>query len=204
MLSDLENGIGTSLILVLLVIFVGLGARNAVLVAVAIPFSMFLSIICLSIIGFTLNMMVLYSLIMALGMLVDNAIVIVENIYRHYSLGETRAKAAFVGTTEVAWPVIASTATTVGAFLPLVFWPGIMGSFMSFLPKTVIIVLLSSLFVALIINPTLCSLLMKREKGAEKLAASESNGRLIPWWFYMVAYWNLCWPDPFGQFQPQL
>ncbi len=180
MLSDLENGIGTSLILVLLVIFVGLGARNAVLVAVAIPFSMFLSIICLSIIGFTLNMMVLYSLIMALGMLVDNAIVIVENIYRHYSLGETRAKAAFVGTTEVAWPVIASTATTVGAFLPLVFWPGIMGSFMSFLPKTVIIVLLSSLFVALIINPTLCSLLMKREKGAEKLADSESKRPSYP------------------------
>ncbi|MBT4287826.1 MAG: efflux RND transporter permease subunit [Deltaproteobacteria bacterium] len=174
MLSDLENGIGTSLILVLLVIFIGLGARNAILVAVAIPFSMFLSIICLSTIGFTLNMMVLYSLIMALGMLVDNAIVIVENIYRHYCLGETRINAAFIGTTEVAWPVIASTATTVGAFLPLVFWPGIMGSFMSFLPKTVIIVLISSLFVALVINPTLCSLLMKRGQETEKFNDSES------------------------------
>jgi len=165
MLSDLENGIGTSLILVLVVIFVGLGARNAVLVAAAIPFSMLLSIMLLNLLGFTLNMMVLYSLIMALGMLVDNAIVIVENIYRHYSSGLSRAKAALVGTTEVAWPVIASTATTVGAFLPLIFWPGIMGSFMGYLPKTVIMVLLCSLFVALVINPTLCSLVMKRKKG---------------------------------------
>ncbi|MCP4298517.1 MAG: efflux RND transporter permease subunit [Proteobacteria bacterium] len=180
MLSDLENGIGTSLILVLMVIFVGLGARNAILVAVAIPFSMFLSIIILSALGFTLNMMVLYSLIMALGMLVDNAIVIVENIYRHYCLGETRIKAALTGTTEVAWPVIASTATTVGAFLPLVFWPGIMGSFMGFLPKTVIIVLLSSLFVALVINPTLCSLLMRRGKGAKSVAESDSERPTYP------------------------
>jgi multidrug efflux pump len=175
MLSDLENSIGTSLILVLLVIFMGLGARNAILVAAAIPFSMLLSIICLSAIGFTLNSMVLYSLIMALGMLVDNAIVIVENIYRHYCNGMSRTKAALTGTTEVAWPVIASTATTVGAFLPLVFWPGVMGSFMGYLPKTVIIVLLSSLFVALVINPTLCSLVMKRGKAVKKYGDSESK-----------------------------
>jgi len=180
MLSDLENGIGTSLILVLLVIFIGLGARNAVLVALAIPFSMFLSIICLSMLGFTMNMMVLYSLIMALGMLVDNAIVIVENIYRHYSAGLSRAQAALTGTTEVAWPVIASTATTVGAFLPLVFWPGVMGSFMGFLPKTVIIVLLSSLFVALVINPTLCALVMKRNKGDETSPESDSERPSYP------------------------
>lgn len=180
MLSDLENGIGTSLILVLLVIFVGLGARNAVLVAVAIPFSMLFAIICLATLGFTLNMMVLYSLIMALGMLVDNAIVIVENIYRHYSMGLSRAKAAITGTTEVAWPVIASTATTVGAFLPLVFWPGVMGSFMGYLPKTVIIVLLSSLFVALIINPTLCSLVMKRKKGFQAPLTPESERPSYP------------------------
>ncbi|MCP4109511.1 MAG: efflux RND transporter permease subunit [Desulfobacteraceae bacterium] len=175
MLSDLENGIGTSLILVLIVIFVGLGARNAVLVAIAIPFSMLLSIIILSMFGFTLNMMVLYSLIMALGMLVDNAIVIVENIYRHFSAGLSRAEAALLGTTEVAWPVIASTATTVGAFFPMVFWPGVMGSFMGYLPKTVIIVLLCSLFVALVINPTLCSLLMKRKKGKSQARDSDSE-----------------------------
>jgi len=198
MLSDLENGIGTSLLLVLLVIFVGLGARNAVLVAMAIPFSMLLSVICLSMLGFTLNMMVLYSLIMALGMLVDNAIVIVENIYRHYSAGLSRVKAGLLGTTEVAWPVIASTATTVGAFFPMIFWPGIMGKFMGYLPKTVIIVLVCSLFVALVINPTLCTLLMKRKKG-ERLSKDSEHpsyplvmmyGRLLK---YMLdrPFWTL-------------
>lgn len=188
MLSDLENGIGTSLILVLVVIFVGLGARNSILVAMAIPFSMLLAITFLSAIDFTLNMMVLYSLIMALGMLVDNAIVIVENIYRHYSMGLSRAQAALTGTAEVAWPVIASTGTTVGAFLPLVFWPGIMGSFMGYLPKTVIIVLLSSLFVALVINPTLCSLVMKRKPGAEKTVDQKSGRPSYP---LVLAYGRL-------------
>jgi multidrug efflux pump subunit AcrB len=188
MLSDLENGIGTSLILVLLVIFVGLGARNAVLVALAIPFSMLLSIIILSMLDFTLNMMVLYSLIMALGMLVDNAIVIVENIYRHFAAGLSRTQAALLGTTEVAWPVIASTATTVGAFFPMIFWPGIMGSFMGYLPKTVIIVLLCSLFVALVINPTLCSLLMKRKKGKNQAAATDSE---IPSYPLVLVYSRL-------------
>lgn len=180
MLSDLENGIGTSLILVLVVIFFGLGARNAILVALAIPFSMLLSIVLLSSFGFTLNMMVLYSLIMALGMLVDNAIVIVENIYRHYSSGLSRAKAALVGTTEVAWPVIASTATTVGAFFPLLFWPGIMGSFMGYLPKTVITVLLCSLFVALVINPTLCSLMMRRAETPAAVGNTDSETPSYP------------------------
>lgn len=175
MLSDLENGIGTSLLLVLLVIFVGLGARNAFLVAWAIPFSMLISIIILSLLDITLNMIVLFSLILALGMLVDNAIVIVENIYRNYCLGLSRFQAALKGTSEVAWPVITSTATTVGAFLPLIFWPGVMGEFMGFLPKTVIVVLLSSLFVALVINPTLCALIMKRKKGAGKTIDPETE-----------------------------
>ncbi len=175
MLADLENGIGTSLILVLLVIFIGLGARNAILVAWAIPFSMLISIAVLDLLGITLNMIVLFSLILALGMLVDNAIVIVENIYRHYSMGLTRPRAALVGTAEVAWPVITSTATTVGAFFPMVFWPGIMGEFMGFLPKTVIIVLSSSLFVALVINPTLAALVMKRKEGADRHIDPESE-----------------------------
>ncbi|MDW7709525.1 MAG: efflux RND transporter permease subunit [Deferrisomatales bacterium] len=180
MLSDLENGIGTALLLVLLVIFVGLGARTAVLVAWAIPFSMLLSVLTLQVLGLTLNMIVLYSLILALGMLVDNAIVIVENIYRHLCMGASRARAALDGTSEVAWPVIASTATTVGAFSPLLFWPGIMGEFMGFLPKTVIIVLTSSLFVALVINPTLAALFLKRPAGAEAAIDPESRRPTYP------------------------
>ncbi len=165
MISDLENGVLSSLILILVVIFIGLGGRNALLVAIAVPFSMLLSFVLLKAMGLTLNMIVLFSLILSLGMLVDNAIVIVENIYRYHGLGHSRASAAMKGTAEVAWPVIASTATTVAAFFPLLFWPGIMGDFMGYLPRTVIVVLLSSLFVALVVNPTLAALLMKVRKG---------------------------------------
>ncbi len=161
MLADLENGIGTALILVLVVILVGMGGRNALLVSFAIPFSMLLSILVLDLLDITLNMIMLFSLILALGMLVDNAIVIVENIYRHHGMGLSRPRAALVGTSEVAWPVISSTATTVGAFLPLIFWPGVMGEFMGYLPKTVIVVLTSSLFVALVINPTLAAFFVR-------------------------------------------
>lgn len=165
MVSDLENNIISGLILVLLVMLFALGFRNAVLVAMAIPFSMLISFFVLHSLGITLNMVVLFSLILALGMLVDNAIVIIENIYRHhFEEGRSVIEAASVGTSEVAWPVIASTATTVVAFAPLVAWPGIMGQFMSYLPKTVIIVLISSLFVALVINPVLASLFIKARK----------------------------------------
>ncbi len=98
--------------------------------------------------GYTLNMIVLFSLILAVGMLVDNAIVIVENIYRHMQLGYGRIEAAMKGTAEVAWPVITSTLTTVAAFVPMLFWPGIIGDFMKYLPITVIVTLICSLFVA--------------------------------------------------------
>lgn len=166
MVYDLENGIGTALILVVIVIFIGMGVLNSLLVAAAIPLSMLMSIMILQATGETLNMMVLFSLIMALGMLVDNAIVIIENIYRHYSMGRSRLESALVGTTEVAWPVITSTLTTVAAFLPLLFWPGIMGEFMSYLPRTLINVMLCSLFVALVINPTMAAFLMRLKPGA--------------------------------------
>ena len=117
--------------------------------------------------GYTLNFVVLFSLILALGMLVDNAIVIVENIYRHASEGKDIKTAALDGTTEVGWAVVASTFTTIGAFLPMAFWPGVIGKFMGYLPVTVIITLLSSLFVALVINPAVASVFLK-VKGAEK------------------------------------
>lgn len=135
--------------------------RTALFVGTAIPFSMLISFAVLGILGITLNIVVLFSLVLALGMLVDNAIVIVENVYRHMTLGKGRVQATMDAVEEVAWPIIAATATTVGAFLPLMFWPGIMGEFMKFLPLTVMIVLTASLFVALVINPVLCALLMK-------------------------------------------
>jgi len=155
--KDLENNMLTGLILVVGVLLVSLGWRPAIVVGLAIPMSMLLSFTVIQLLGCTLNMVVLFSLIMALGMLVDNAIVIVENIYRHYTLCGDRVQAAMRGTGEVAWPVITSTLTTLAAFAPLIFWPDIMGEFMKYLPITLIITLTSSLFVALVISPTLAA-----------------------------------------------
>ena len=167
MVADLENNIITSLVLVVGVIIFFMGARNSFFVALAIPLSMLMSFVVIDMFGMTLNMIVLFSLILALGMLVDNAIVIIENVYRHMEEGKDIVQASIDGTSEVAVAVAASTATTVAAFFPLVFWTGIMGQFMGYLPKTVIIVLISSLVVAIVILPVVTSVAMKRVPRAE-------------------------------------
>ncbi len=168
MVLDLENGILTALILVVFVLFLAMGLRNSLFVAAAIPLSMLLGIMILFALGFTLNMMVLFSLILVLGMLVDNGIVIIENIYRHLEMGKTLFKASVDGTSEVGAAVAMSTATTVAAFFPLVFWDGIMGQFMGYLPKTVIVVLLASLFTAIVLLPVFTAALMKLKGGSIK------------------------------------
>jgi multidrug efflux pump len=126
-------------------------------VGLAIPMSMFISFTLLNAFGVTLNMMVLFALILALGRLVDDGIVIVENIYRHMSNGEPSMRATRLAVGEVTMPIIAATTATVMVFVPLLFWPGIMGEFMKFLPITFMIALGSSLFVALVVNPALAS-----------------------------------------------
>ena len=167
MVTNLENSIISGVILVVLVLLFFLGTRNAMFVGVAIPLSMFMSFIILGAFGITINMMVLFSLIMALGMLVDNGIVVVENVYRLMEEGYSPWEATKKGVGEVALPIISSTSTTLAAFLPLAFWPGLMGEFMKFLPITLMITLGSSLFVALVINPVLISSFMKVDKGGE-------------------------------------
>ncbi len=164
MVADLENNIMSGLVLVIVVMFFAMGFRNAILVSLSIPFSMYLSFIVLQIMGITLNVVVLFSLTLALGMLVDNAIVIIENIYRYMEQGVSRLQASMRATAEVAWPVIGSTITTLAVFSPMIFWPGIMGEFMSYLPITLIVTLTSSLFVAMVINPALASFFMKTKK----------------------------------------
>lgn len=164
MIEDLENNIISGFLLVVVILFLFLGWRNSILVGLAIPFSMMFGFVLMSAMGMTLNMIVLFSLVLTVGMLVDNAIVIVENTYRHHCEGEDRITAAANGVAEVAMPVLNSTLTTVAAFLPMLYWPGIMGQFMSFLPKTVIIVLMASLFVAMTLNPAFCSVLITRPK----------------------------------------
>jgi len=158
--SDLQNNIITALILVVGVVVFFMGVRPSLFVAFSIPMSMFGAMLVLQTLGFTLNMVVLFALILALGMLVDKAIVVVDNVYRHAELGKSRGDAAIEGTAEVAVAVAASTATTVAAFLPLVFWTGIMGEFMGFMPKTIIIVLTMSLVVAVGVLPVLMSRFM--------------------------------------------
>jgi multidrug efflux pump len=168
MVSNLENSIIFGILLVVGVLLFFLGLRNALFVGVAIPLSMLMSFLILDAMEVSLNVMVLFSLVLALGMLVDNGIVIVENIYRNLSEGMKIQQAVIQGVGEVAWPIIASTATTLAAFIPLAFWPGIMGEFMKYLPITLIIVLGSSLFVALVINPVLAVAFMKLEEKLPK------------------------------------
>lgn len=168
MVDSLENNIISGVILVVLVLLFFLGPRNALFVGIAIPLSMFISFMILGMLGITINMMVLFSLIMALGMLVDNGIVVVENVYRLQEEGMSSFEATKNGVGEVALPIIASTATTLAAFLPLAFWPGIMGEFMKYLPITLMITLGSSLFVALVINPVLIKSFMKVDTGEIK------------------------------------
>ncbi len=161
MVRNLEDNIVSGLLLVLVVLFLAMGWRPAVIVSLAIPFSMLVTFVAVALLGYTLNMVVLFSLVLVLGMLVDNAIVTVENTWRHRELGEDSRHAALVGTSEVAAPIVASTLTTLCAFAPMLFWPGIIGEFMKFLPATLILGLTASLFVALVFNPALAASLFR-------------------------------------------
>lgn len=177
--SNLENSIISGILLVILVLLFFMGLRNAMFVGLAIPISMLMGILWLHLSGTTMNMVVLFALILALGMLVDNAIVVVENIFRYMQSGSEPDDAAKYGAGEVAIPIIASTATTLAAFAPLAFWPGIMGQFMYYLPMTLILVLSSSLLVALVINPVFTSRFMKVDERADDPATRKRRKRNV-------------------------
>ncbi|MEN0003483.1 MAG: efflux RND transporter permease subunit [Bacteroidota bacterium] len=177
--SNLENSIISGVLLVVLVLLFFLGIRNALFVGIAIPLSMLMGILWLYLSGVTMNIVVLFALILALGLLVDNAIVVVENIYRYRQEGYSGWDAAKYGAGEVAMPIIASTATTLAAFLPLAFWPGIMGSFMQYMPITLILVLTSSLFVALVINTVFTSRFMKIDERADDVSVRKRKRRNV-------------------------
>nr|BFF38941.1 efflux RND transporter permease subunit [Tenacibaculum mesophilum] len=161
--DDLVNNIIFGVILVVLVLMFFLGFKNALFVGFAIPMSMFMSLMILSWLGYTMNTMILFGLIMGLGMLVDNGIVVVENVYRLMDEGMPRIEAAKKGIGEIAFPIIISTLTTVAAFVPLGMWPGTMGQFMIYFPVTLSVVLGSSLFVAIFFNSVLVSQFMSVE-----------------------------------------
>tara|TARA_R110002049_G_scaffold24286_5_gene86228 strand:+ start:5461 stop:8973 length:3513 start_codon:yes stop_codon:yes gene_type:complete len=162
--DDLVNNIIFGIILVVTVLMFFLGFKNALFVGFAIPMSMFMSLMILNLLGYTMNTMILFGLIMGLGMLVDNGIVVVENVYRLMEdEGMGRIEAAKKGIGEIAFPIIISTLTTVAAFIPLGLWPGVMGQFMIYFPITLSVVLGSSLFVAIFFNSVMVSQFMTIE-----------------------------------------
>lgn len=162
--DDLVNNIIFGIILVVGVLMFFLGFKNALFVGFAIPMSMLMSLMILEALGYTMNTMILFGLIMGLGMLVDNGIVVVENVFRLMDEeGMSRIEAAKKGIGEIAFPIIISTATTVAAFVPLGMWPGVMGEFMIYFPVTLSVVLGSSLVVAIFFNSVLVSQFMKTE-----------------------------------------
>ncbi|ENY72098.1 AcrB/AcrD/AcrF family protein [Aeromonas diversa CDC 2478-85] len=168
MLGDLQNNVLSAVLLVVIVIVATLGLRSAALVAISIPGSFLTGILVLAVCGYTINMVVLFALIMAVGMLVDSAIVVTEYADRAMSEGASRREAYGEAGRRMAWPIIASTATTLAAFAPLIFWPGIMGEFMKYLPITLIATLAASLIMALCFVPVLGGLIGKSRTVTER------------------------------------
>jgi len=179
MLTDLQNNVTSAILLVMIVIVGAMGIRSAGLVGLAIPGSFMLGMLVLSSLGLTINIIVLFSLILAVGMLVDGAIVVTEFADRKMAEGLSRRDAYAEASKRMAWPITASTATTLAAFFPLLFWPGVVGEFMKFLPITLLVTLTASLLMALIFIPALGAIIGKPsavdEKARRQLAAAETG-----------------------------
>ncbi|MGI9250680.1 MAG: efflux RND transporter permease subunit [Pseudohongiellaceae bacterium] len=165
----LQGNMATAMVLVLIVVIATVGFRSGLLVALAVPFSFFFAFIIISMLGFTYNFMVMFGLLLGLGMLIDGAIVMVEFADRKMAEGLDSRDAYRAAVQRMFWPIVASTTTTLAVFLPIMFWPGVAGQFMSYLPITVFAVLIGSLFYALLFAPTIGSLL-----GRGKIGAAES------------------------------
>ncbi len=166
-LSDLEANVIAAVILVMIVIVFALGGRSAILVGLSIPGAFFAGIIALWVMGYSMNIIVLFALILVVGMLVDGAIVTTELADRKLQEGATPKDAYSQAAKRMAWPIIASTATTLSVFFPLLFWSGMVGEFMKYLPITVILTLSASLFMALVFIPVLGGLIGKRQPHTE-------------------------------------
>ena len=171
MLLDLQNNVLSAIILVMIVVVAALGLRSAGLVGLAVPGSFLTGILVLYTLGLTVNIVVLFALILAVGMLVDGAIVVTEYADRKMIEGLARKDAYFAAAKRMAWPITASTATTLAAFMPLLFWPGIVGEFMKFLPITLLATLTASLAMALIFVPNIGALVGRADKDARSAAS---------------------------------
>lgn len=179
---ELENGIITGMLLVFLILFLFMGVKNAVLVATSIPLSFLIAFTVLSMFGITLNMIVLFTLIVVLGIIVDDAVVVLENIYRlQENENYSPRDAAVEGPNEVVFPVVIATLTIIASFSPLLFFPGITGDFIKYMPITMIVCLLSSLFVAMIITPVQAAVFVhfKRDKEKSKKKKFRPIGKFL-------------------------
>jgi multidrug efflux pump len=175
MLVDLQNNVLTAVLLVMIVVLAALGPRSATLVGISIPGSFLSGILIIGLMGYSINIVVLFSLIMSVGMLVDGAIVVVEQAERNIAEGFKRAEAYIQASQRMAWPITASTATTLAAFMPLLFWPGIVGQFMKYLPITLIVTLGASLIMALLFVPTVGALIKSRYTPQEIAGTIDSD-----------------------------
>lgn len=189
-LSELLNNVVTAVVLVLVLILAAMGLRSALMVGLTIPGAFLTGILLIWALGYTLNIVVMFALILVAGMLVDGAIVVSELADRHLRQGQEPRAAWIRAATRMSWPVIASTATTLAVFVPLLFWPGVVGQFMKYLPITVILCLLASLAMALVFLPTLGGVFGVRSAGARRDAELVTAGgrlyrrllgRLLAW-----------------------
>ena len=176
----LQGNMATAMVLVLIVVIASVGVRSGLIVTLAVPFSFFFAFIIISLLGFTYNFMVIFGLLLGLGMLIDGAIVMVEYADRKMAEGLNSLEAYRAAIDRMFWPIMASTATTLAAFLPIMFWPGVSGQFMSYLPITVFAVLIGSLFYALLFAPTIGALIGQGSAAAKAFAKGGSDdGRVV-------------------------
>ena len=171
----LQGNMATAMVLVLIVVIASVGVRSGLIVTLAVPFSFFFAFIIISLLGFTYNFMVIFGLLLGLGMLIDGAIVMVEYADRKMAEGLDSKEAYKKAVDRMFWPIMASTATTLAAFLPIMFWPGVSGQFMSYLPITVFAVLIGSLFYALLFAPTIGALIGQGTAAASAFASGRSD-----------------------------
>jgi multidrug efflux pump subunit AcrB len=187
----MNNSAVFGLIVVIFVLYFAMGLRNSVITSLSIPLSLLVTFMLLKVFGITNNNMVRFSLVLCIGLLVDNAIIVVENVYHHYQLGKERLQAVIDGVSEIAMPVISATMTTMAAFLPMLLMTGVTGEYMGFLPKTVSIALTASLIVALIANPLVLVRFMKQTKKAGRVVRPEEDLRRLKQYYVRGVSWAL-------------
>jgi multidrug efflux pump subunit AcrB len=187
----MNNSAVTGLIIVIIVLFFAMGLRNSIITSLSIPLSLLFTFVLLKTFGITNNNMVRFSLVLCIGLLVDNAIIVVENAYHHFQLGKDRVTAVVDGVSEIAVPVISATLTTMAAFLPMLLMTGTTGEYMSFLPKTVTIALASSLLVALVANPIVLARFMKQTHKQGRIVRPEEDLRLLKKIYVKTVTWAM-------------